>query len=324
MTGPNRPTRTGSAIPKENQMKKRAMLLVMTALGVVLTFGGLTVPTAQAAGDVPCGTPGRAAYDETITHAARPAETHVVHHQAVDAVTHVVHHDGTPAVTHVEYLWSNPPGQGNDDNPGNGDEGGREERWLPAGVDPPGNNKPGTPGAWVKVDERTVVDVPAIPGYDETITDRPAVPGYDETVVDKPARDAYEETVHHAAIPAGDPCTGDPEPCADDSMDADCNPVTVPPEQPNPPVTGTPVAGPRTPVATIQRDARQTVTLDTATTKVTAKAHRAKAKAHRKAAAKVLPNTGVNDHLWSLAGVGLLLIAAGGALTGRRTVGSRR
>lgn len=187
---------------------------VLAVLSLIMMSGGLILVTASGAsaagnGETPCGTPGTAAYDEVVVDTpAKAAYDDVVHHDAVPAVTHLVHHDAVPAVYVIEYQWTNPPGQGNDQNPGQNGEHGREEKWLPEGQAPNGGANGN--GQWVKT---------GVTRNGELVTAGQAA--WDETVVDVPAQDAYvttvhhdavpavTHTVHHAAVPAGAPCAPD-------------------------------------------------------------------------------------------------------------------
>ena len=202
------------------------MTAVLAAVGVAtLVSGFIVIGTAgavQADEEVPCGTPAQEAVYTTIEHPAEPAVyATVVVTPAKDAWVETITHPAVPAVYETvvigkEYLWSNPPGQGNEDNPGEGEEAGNEERWLPQGESPPGNNDPGTPGAWIIVDERDVTDqrlvTPAKDAWTEVIP-HAAQPEVTEQRLVSPEVPAWtEQKLVTPAVPAGPPCEDDETP----------------------------------------------------------------------------------------------------------------
>lgn len=212
---------------------------LLAVLSLVLMSGGLIMVSASGAGatgngaETQCGTPGKDAYDDVVVDTpARPAYDDVVHHDAVPAVTRVVHHDAVQAVYVTEYQWSNPPGQGNDENPGNGGEPGAEEKWLPEGQSPNANANQN--GRWVKTGQTRQTQVTAgTPAWDETVVVTPAQEAYDQTI-HHDAVPAVTHTVHHDAVPAGPPCEDPVELCPDGSARAgEAVPCTVTPNLPS-------------------------------------------------------------------------------------------
>jgi hypothetical protein len=190
----------------------------LAVVSVIMMAGGLLLATSSTATAVddtnpPCGTPGSAAYDETVVDVpAKAAYDEVVHHAAVPAVTRLVHHDAvTETVPDQRYSW-NPQGP-NDESAGTpGWPEPATGKWTansstyragdPLGtVFQSGGGNGGDNASWFYW---TVKQVETSAAYDETVVDVPAKAAYDETV-HHVAVPAVTRVVHHAAVPAG-PC----------------------------------------------------------------------------------------------------------------------
>lgn len=177
-------------------------------------------------------------HEETITVVDSPAYDEVVHHPEVPAVTHVVHHD---AVTHDETVVDSPAIWANwapNDTHGPQDYTPiwpTDERgtWIlhDQGI-PPGQAGPdgvyqqgagNSPWFYRQAEVSHVVTVVDHEAYDETVIDVPAVPAYDETVhheavtheetitvVDEPGTDDFTEYVY-TVVKTGESCPDEPK-----------------------------------------------------------------------------------------------------------------